>query len=134
MRLALPIVRVDSATAPISALRAVPPALRDARVLNDYGFGGYLIGAGVKPFIDGRADMYGDAFLDLYGRIAAGDAATLEATLKRYGVAWTIFPPGEPVVAAMDREPGWRRLYADKFAVVQVREDAPGAEGLREGN
>ena len=78
--------------------------------------------------------MFGDAFLALYGRIPAGDAATLEATLKRCGVAWTIFPPGEPVVAAMDREPGWRRLYADKFAVVQVREDAPGAEGLREGN
>jgi hypothetical protein len=78
--------------------------------------------------------MYGDAFLDLYGKIAGGDPDALEATLKRYAVAWTLFAPGERVVAALDREPGWRRLYADKFAIVHVREDAPAApaaEGLR---
>ena len=131
-RLALPIARADAPSAPMTALQAVPPALRDAPVLNDYAFGGYLIWAKVKPFIDGRADMYGDAFLDLYGHIAGGDADALEATLKRYAVAWTIFAPSEPVVALMDREPGWRRLYADKFAVVHVREDAGGpGEGLR---
>jgi hypothetical protein len=133
-RLALPIVRHDSATSPITALSAVPPALRDQPTLNGYGFGGYLIGAGVRPFIDGRADMYGDAFLDLYGQIAAGDPNALKDALTRWRVAWTIFPPGEPIVAALDRQPGWRRLYADAFAVVQVREDAPGAEGLRQGN
>ena len=112
----------------------MPPALRDEPALNGYGFGGYLIGAGVRPFIDGRADMYGDAFLDLYGKIAAGDQTALDDALTRWRVAWTIFPPSEPIVAVIDREPGWRRLYADKFAVVQVREDAPGAEGLRQGN
>ena len=134
MRIALPIGRVDSPTAPISALRAAPPVLRDAPVLNGYAFGGYLIGAGVKPFIDGRADMYGDAFLDLYGKIAAGDRKTIEATLKQYDIAWTLLAPGDPANEAMDDEPGWRRLYADKFAVIHVRDDAAGAEGLREGN
>ncbi len=133
-RLAVPIVRHDTASSPIAALAAVPPALRGEPTLNGYGFGGYLIGAGVRPFIDGRADMYGDAFLDLYGRIAAGDPAALDDALARWRVAWTIFPPSEPIVAIIDREPGWRRLYADKFAVVQVRDDAPGAEGLRQGN
>jgi hypothetical protein len=134
VRIALPIARVDSPTAPISAVRAAPLALRDAPVLNGYAFGGYLIGAGVKPFIDGRADMYGDAFLDLYGKIAAGDRETLEATLTQYDIAWTLLAPGDPANEAMDDEPGWRRLYADHFAVIHVRDDAPGAEGLREGN
>jgi hypothetical protein len=133
-RLALPIVRHDSATAPIAALGAVPPALRAEPVLNGYGFGGYLIGVGVRPFVDGRADMYGDAFLDLYGKIAAGDSQALDDALTRWRAAWTIFAPSEPIVAVMDREPGWRRLYAGRFAVVHVREDAPGAEGLRQGN
>lgn len=129
-RLALPIVRHDSATSPIAGLSAVPPALRDEPTLNGYGFGGYLIGAGVRPFVDGRADMYGDAFLDLYDRIAAGDREALDDALARWRVAWTIFPPGAPVVAQMDREAGWRRLYADRFAVVHVREaDAPGLRG-----
>jgi hypothetical protein len=40
-------------------LAAVPPELRAKPVLNDYGFGGYLIWSGVRPFIDGRADTYG---------------------------------------------------------------------------
>ncbi len=131
-RLALPIVRADGATAPIAALQAVPPALRAEPVLNDYAFGGYLVWAKVRPFIDGRADMYGDGFLDLYGKIAGGDADALEPALRRYAIAWTIFAPGERVVAEMDREPGWRRLYADPFAVVHVRENVGAlAEGLR---
>lgn len=126
VRLALPIARADAATAPIAAVGAVPGPLRDRPALNAYGFGGYLIWAGVRPFIDGRADMYGDAFLELYGRIAGGDADALNATLQRDAIAWTIFPPGAAVVALMDREPGWRRLYADRFAVVHVRDaDAP---------
>ena len=128
-RLALPIARADAATAPMAALDAVPAALRERPVLNDYAFGGYLIWAKLRPFIDGRADMYGDAFLGLYEKIAAGDPDALEASLKRYDVAWTVFAPGQKVNALLDREPGWRRLYADRFAVVHVRDGA--AAGLR---
>jgi hypothetical protein len=45
----------------------------------------------VRPFIDGRAELYGDAMLSLYDKIQAGDAATIESTLKRYRIAWTIY-------------------------------------------
>jgi hypothetical protein len=128
-RIALPITRGDAANAPMAAVRAVPPALRGQPVLNDYAFGGYLIWAKLRPFIDGRADMFGDAFLALYEKIISGDPAALEAALKRYDVAWTLFAPGQQAVAQMDREPGWRRLYADRFAVVHVREGA--TAGLR---
>ena len=129
VRLAVPVERVDGPSAPISAVSAVAPQVRAKPVLNDYSFGGYLIWSHVRPFIDARAELYGDAMLGLYARLAAGDPSTLEQTLDRYRIAWTIFPPGAPVVAALDREPGWRRLYADRVAVVHVREGAaPGAE------
>ena len=49
-------------------------------VLNDYAFGGYLIWSHVRPFIDGRADMYGDAMLGLYGKLQAGDDAAPSRT------------------------------------------------------
>ena len=124
VRLAAPIVRVDGLETPISALRAVPPELRAKPVLNGYGFGGYLIWSGVRPFIDGRADLYGGDMLELYRRLYAGDPATVAATLKAYDAAWTIFRPDAEVVAALDRQPGWRRLYADEYAVVHVRDDA----------
>jgi hypothetical protein len=122
LRLTLPIVRVDGPAAPISALAAVPPEVRAKPVLNGYSFGGYLIWSGVGPFIDGRADMYGGAMLGLERKIVAGDPAALEETLRRYRIAWTMFAPGDGVVAILDREPGWRRLYADAVAVVHVRE------------
>ena len=66
VRLSLPIQRVDGPTAPLSALAAVPQELRDKPVLNELGFGGLLIYSGVKPFIDGRTDMYGDPFFFRY--------------------------------------------------------------------
>jgi hypothetical protein len=63
---------------------------------------------------------------------AAAEAPSRSSPRRR--APWTIFPPSEPIVAVIDGEPSWRRLCADKFAVVQVRQDAPGAEGLRQGN
>ncbi|HEX9168730.1 MAG TPA: hypothetical protein VF886_07375 [Roseiarcus sp.] len=42
-RLLAPIERIDSNSAPISALAAVPPDLRTKPLLNAYSFGGYLI-------------------------------------------------------------------------------------------
>ncbi len=124
LRASAPIVRTDGPGAPIAALAAVPAELRETPVLNGYGFGGYLIFAHVAPFIDGRADMYGGAMLDLYGRLADGDGPAIEATLARDRIGWTIFPPGARIVSVLDREPGWRRLYSDGFAVVHVRADA----------
>ena len=35
-------------------------------MLNDYAFGGYLIFEHVRPFIDARAELYGDPMLSLY--------------------------------------------------------------------
>jgi len=132
VRLAAPIERVDGTAAPISALKAVPPELKAKPVMNGYPFGGYLIWSHVRPFIDGRADMYGDAMLGLYGKLEAGDPATVESTLERYDIAWTIFAPDAEIVAMLDREPSWRRLYADAYAVVHVRDNAPPeAAGLR---
>jgi hypothetical protein len=121
-RLALPTPRGDSASAPQSALAAVPADLRAQPVLNAYAFGGYLLFSGLRPFIDGRADMFGDGFMALYGRLQDGDPEALAETLKRYQIAWTIFSPSQKIVAELDHEPGWRRLYADRLAVVHVRD------------
>jgi hypothetical protein len=131
-RLMAPIERTDAAAAPISALSAVPPELRRKPVLNDYAFGGYLIFEHVRPFIDARVELYGDPMLSLYDKLRSADREAVEGTLKRYDIAWTIFSPSNRIVAALDREPGWRRLYADAVAVVHVREEAlerRGAEG-----
>ncbi len=120
-RLAVPIVRTDGPTAPITALAHVPADLRARPVLNDYAFGGYLIFAHVAPFIDARVELYGGAALRQYAAITRPDAAALGAALTDGHVAWTILSPGNPAVAVMDLLPGWCRLYADGVAVVHAR-------------
>ena len=127
VRIAAPVDRADGHGAPISALAAVPEELRQKPVLNDYGFGGYLIFSDVKPFIDGRADMYGDDMLELYRKLVAGEEAALEDTVKRYRIAWTMFSPDARIVTVLDHAPGWRRLYSDRVAVVHVRDAAASA-------
>ena len=122
LRLAIPGVRVDSPVAPIAALEHVPPELRTAHVLNDYSFGGYLIFSGVRPFVDSRVELYGDAFLERYAKIIESDPAVVRSTLTADDIQWTIFEPASPVVGVMDRLPGWRRLYVDRFAVIHIRD------------
>ena len=118
-----PLVRRDGYHAPISALEAVPPDLRTRPVLNSYGQGGYLIFKGVKVFIDGRADMYGDAYTKNYLLIARGDSKRLDEAIARYGIEWMFIDPDSGLARVMTRKPGWERLYGDKIAVVYVRKD-----------
>jgi hypothetical protein len=133
LRLVWPLPMSDGPGRPVRALAAIPQELREKPVLNDYDFGGYLIFAKIRPYIDGRADMFGDDYLSDYARITAADPEAVDKALARYGVAWTIFAPEQRVVEVMDRRPGWRRLYADEFAVVHVRSEALGAANVEKG-
>jgi hypothetical protein len=123
IRLAVPLERRDNPSAPVSALAAVPASLRGAPALNHYDFGGYLIFSGVRPYVDGRTDLFGDGFFADYDQIIAGDPKALDAALDKWNIAWTIFPPGLPVVRALDSRSDWVRLYQDAHAVIHVRRD-----------
>jgi len=125
LRLLLPLERGDGATTPATAFAHVPAALAKSAVLNDYGFGGYLIFNDVRPFIDSRAGLYGARFLGRYAEMVSPDKAALAAALAKYHVRWTIFVADSPAVGAMDTMAGWHRQYADRWAVVHVRDDAP---------
>lgn len=124
IRLAIPVARVNGSTAPLDAIAAVPASLRSQPVLNSYGFGGYLIFSGIRTFIDGRADMYSDAFIDTYLKVAKPDPKVLDETLSRDRIQWTIFAPEDLIVQFMDIRPGWHRFYADDHAVIHVRDES----------
>lgn len=111
---------------PAGALQAVRKASLTGPVLNEYRFGGYLIYAGIPPFIDGRADIYGDDFMKEYVEslnLMTSDG--LQKLLQKYGIEWTLLPPETPAVALLDHLPEWRRLYADKVAVIHVKKTIP---------
>jgi len=122
VRLMVPVTRSDDPVSPVSALAHVPRFVRESPVLNDYAFGGYLIWNGVKPFIDSRADLYGDIFLQNYSDIVSPDKDALAATLAFHHARWTIFSAQAPVVKLLDAMPGWHRFYSDKLAVIHVHD------------
>jgi len=116
-----PIERTDDPVTPSKALAAVARMGLKGPVLNSEGFGGYLTFRGIPTFIDGRAELYGNAFLDGYLAAERGDQPTLAALLAGYGITWTLLAPQQGGVSRLDALPGWRRVYTDAEAVVHMR-------------
>lgn len=116
------LIDLPESKAPRLALQAVQDAGIRGPVLNAYDWGGYLIYKGIPVFIDGRADMYRDAFVKEYvSALELRESDALGKLLDKYKVAWTLLPPESSAVALLDHLPGWRRQYADGTAVVHVK-------------
>ena len=113
---------------PKAAVDAAMAAGAKGKVLNEYTFGGFLIHEGIPVFIDGRADMYGDAFVEKFSdALRLKDRKQLLAFLDEHGFGWSLLAPGTAAIAVLDDLPGWRRVYADDTAVVHVRADTASA-------
>ena len=116
-----PIQRGDDPVTPASALAAAARMGLDGPVFNSESFGGYLIFSGVPTFIDGRAELYGNAFLDRYLAAERGNEGVLAGLLDQYGITWTLLVPQQGAVRCLDALPGWRRVYTDGGAVIHMR-------------
>jgi hypothetical protein len=107
---------------PGAAIQAAEAAGLKGPVLNAYEWGGYLIYMGIPPFIDGRSDMYRDAFIEEFvTALEVRGSQGLARLLDKHKISWTVLPPGASAVALLDRMPEWRRVYADTIAVVHAR-------------
>lgn len=95
-----------------------------ARIFNSYRWGGYLINAlypEQRVFIDGRADMYGDAFMAEYVRVLRLQPGW-QATLDAYGVDLVIIERDAPLAERLASMPEtWRRAFEGPAEVVFVR-------------
>ena len=125
IRIAQPVKNSVVPPSPAAALDHVPVDLAAMPVLNDVRFGGYLIYRGIRPFVDGRIELYEDKFMTEYLEMMLPDRMRLERTIKNRDIRWTVMPATSPAIAAMDTLPGWRRLYADQVAIVHVRTTTP---------
>lgn len=121
VRLWVPFEPKHSQTTPQQLLAHVPAEMGKQAVFNGYNFGGPLILAGIRPYIDGRADMYGDAFMLEWWDIISGDMPKFDNAVRKYDIRWTLLSPKEPLVKQLDASPQWRRYYSDKVGVIHVR-------------
>jgi hypothetical protein len=107
---------------PVQALAAARASHLSGPVLNSYGWGGHLIFAGIPPFIDGRADMYGDAHVREYVNMTApASFDAMHKLLDKHRIAWTLLEKDATANALLDLSPSWRRVYADETVVVHAR-------------
>jgi hypothetical protein len=90
-------------------------------MLNAYNWGGYLIWK-LYPqnpvFIDGRADVYGDDFLDQFAFAYELANPSWVSTLERYHVETVVLPPESPLASALRQLKDWKQLYGDTQAVI----------------
>ena len=92
------------------------------RILNDLPFAGYFIAKGIPVFVDGRAELYGEAFVMAYYRaMQLKDVNVLLDLLKRYDIDATVLTPQTPAVTFLDHANGWQRVHSDSHAVVHMR-------------
>jgi hypothetical protein len=95
-------------------------------ILNDYDFGGYFDYVGIAPFIDGRGELYGPAFMSRYDQaLKLENLPDFLRLLDEFKIGTTLLAPTTPAVALLDRLPNWQRAYSDDIAVVHARRGAP---------
>jgi len=89
------------------------------RLFNRYSWGGYLIWRGHEPFIDGRADVYGDEFLQMYVEIYDAERSPHEI-FEQYGINCALVEAKSPIATLLEGS-GWHRVYQDELAAVFVK-------------
>jgi hypothetical protein len=133
MPLALTATRVNRSLASQSAVntQTYPAAATDfiasqrlpQPIYNEYGWGGYLIWRlypGYHVYIDGRADLYGDAFLEEFLMVHSGEPQWQEP-LQRYGIQTVIVKPDAALASLLKLEPGWTKVFEDSQAIIFTR-------------
>ena len=121
VRAAMPLTPPDNDANPWKLIASVPLQLRSQPVINGYSMGGPLILSGIKPYVDGRGDMYGDELVLGYYKIANGDAGAFDEAVRRWDIRWAILPNNSKLIPVLDRTPGWARIRQDKVGVIYAR-------------
>ena len=108
-------------SAAVSFLAAQRPS---APILNHYNWGGYFIWRlypDYQVYIDGRADLYGDAFMDDLATTYYLRGDSWRTPFERWGIQTVILPPDAPLVTALAARHDWKTIYADSQAVVLTK-------------
>ena len=121
LRATMPLQPADNQANPWRLIAAVPPQLRSQPVLNGYSMGGPLILSAIRPYVDGRGDMYGDELVVGYAKIVHGDAALFAEAVQRWKIRWVMLPNDSKLIPVVQRTPGWRVVARDNVGVIYER-------------
>ena len=110
---------------PTAALKFMRRQQLEGRIFNQYLWGGYMEwnSPELKPFIDGRADIF------VYNGVLADHrkATTIQEPLQifdKYHIEYLLLQPGRPLTYLVTYSPEWSVIYADNIAVLLERTPA----------
>jgi hypothetical protein len=96
-------------------------------LFNSYGFGGYMIEAGYKTFIDGRSELFEQTgVLGDYVHITFLRPGALQV-LGGYGIQSCLLQRDEPFSTLLASSPDWDKVYSDQLSALYVRRNASDA-------
>jgi hypothetical protein len=127
LKIALPlngqaIERVHRDIFPVDAVAYMRDHDLPPQILNDYGWGGYLMWElfpDVPVFIDGRADPYGDDLIRAY-RQAVTAQRGWEAVLDTHSVHTALIGSNSALASVLRQSESWRIVYEDALAIIFV--------------
>jgi len=110
---------------PVAAVDFLTARRLPAPIFNDYGWGGYLIKRlypAYRVYIDGRADVYGDAFMTETMRTFEGHSGWREP-LDRLAVHTILISPDTALASLLRSDGEWQRVYEDDQAVIFTKSE-----------
>jgi len=117
----------ESIRNPVAAVEFFKSQHLPAPIYNRYGWGGYLIYQlypEYRVYIDGRADVYGDAFFTEAMQTYDG-LNDWRKSLDKYGIQTLIIGPDAPLATLLRTDSAWSKVYEDNQATIFLRKSVP---------
>jgi hypothetical protein len=112
---------------PVQALEYMRGHSVPGPLFNSYGFGGYMIEAGYKTFIDGRSELFEQTgVLGDYMYITLLKPGPLQV-LRGYGIQSCLVQRDEPFATLLASSPDWNKVYSDQVSALYVKRNASDA-------
>jgi hypothetical protein len=108
---------------PLNATEFILKAGITGHMFNTYHYGGYLIHRlypSQRVFIDGRADLFGDSFIEEYSKIYQGDP-DWEETFNKFNIDYVICERRAPIRQLLLSRGDFKLVYDDKQSSVLVK-------------
>jgi hypothetical protein len=108
---------------PVAAVEFLKEHQLPGPIYNRYGWGGYLIYQlypQYRVYIDGRADVYGDAFFTETMNLDDGFSGW-RTPLDRHGVQTILIAPDVPLASLLSSDPQWAKVYETDRALIFTR-------------
>lgn len=114
----------EAARFPAAAVAFLAAQKPPGPIFNHYDWGGYFIWKlypEYRVYIDGRADLYGDSFMNQFSADYECRADCGQSSLDFWRIRTVILPPEAPMITALIAGEEWKRIYSDSQATILSR-------------